>query len=98
MYIIPNYLYFKQEMDEPTKAISYYLENKFQYLIDTKEKTISEKFQELKEFNQKCFEKYYGKLSSADMYIIKAPELTSTEERTNNTMTILLMDEEKYGC
>jgi hypothetical protein len=98
IYIIPNYLYFKQVMDKPTKAISDYLENKFQYLIDTEEKTVSEKFQELKEFNQKCFEKYYGKLSSTDAYIIKAPELTSAEERIYNVMTILLLDEEKYGC
>lgn len=98
MYIIPNYLYFKQEMDKPTKAISEYLENKFQYLIDTEEEIISEKFHELKRFNQKCFEKYYGKPSIADMYFIKAPELTSAEERTFNTMTVLLLDEEKYGC
>ncbi|HAI36784.1 MAG TPA: hypothetical protein DCM40_00895 [Maribacter sp.] len=98
IYIIPNYLYFKQEMDKPTKAISEYLENKFRYLIDTEEETISEKFQELKEFNQKCFEKYYGKPSSADTYFIKAPELTSAEERTYNTMTVLLLDEKKYGC
>ncbi len=98
LYIIPEYTFFKRKMDKPTKAIADYLEDKSQYLIDTEEKTITELFLEFKKFSQKCFEKYYGKVSSADTYVIKAPDLSSNQKMINNTMTLVLLDEEKYGC
>ncbi|MBT8314424.1 MAG: hypothetical protein KJP26_08175 [Maribacter sp.] len=98
LYLIPDYESFKRYTDKPSRAIADYLEEKLQHLDDDDEKTISEKFMALKNFHQVCFNKYYGKQQSADTYYVKGPVLTSTQKMTYFAMTILLLDEERYGC
>ncbi len=91
----PDYPYFKHYMDAPTKAVATYLESRFQNLTDDVTRTIAEKFEELANFTNDRFEKHYGKISLADTYVVTVPPLGETERAIQNTMTILLLDQEK---
>jgi hypothetical protein len=94
-YIFPNYSYFKHQMDEPTKAISHFLNSKLRYLPDNIEELLTRKFGELKDFNERLFKKYYSDTRGWHVVIGKQ---TDEEEREHRTMTLILLDEEKYGC
>lgn len=94
-YILPDYTSFKHQMDEPTKAVAHYLNTKLRYLPDTTEELLTRKFKELKQFNDTNFKKYYGEIRG--WHVIMG-QLTDEEEKEHRTMTLLLLDKEKYGC
>jgi hypothetical protein len=92
--IFPNYTYFKHQMDEPTKAIAHFLNSKIRYLPDNIEELLTRKFDELKDFHEGLLKKYYSDTSG--WHVITGEQ--TEEERENRIMTLLLLDEEKYGC
>lgn len=94
-YIFPDYSYFKHRMDEPTKAVAHFLNLKLRYLPDNIEELLARKFNELKDFNERTFKKYYSDTRGWHVVIGKQ---TDEEEKEYRTMTLLLLDEEKYGC
>jgi hypothetical protein len=94
-YILPDYTSFKHKMDEPTKAIAQYLQKKLRYLPDEMEELLTRKFQELKEFNDGNFKKHHGDIGG---WHVVYGHMTPEEEKEHRTMTILLLDKEKYGC
>ncbi len=95
LFIFPNYSYFKHQMDEPTKAIVHFLNSKFFCLPENIEKLLTRKLNELKEFNEELFKKYYGDTSGWHVVIGKKSD---EEDREHRIMTFLLLDEAKYGC
>jgi len=94
-YIFPNYTSFKHEMDKPTLAVAHYLKTKFQYLPDTLDDLLTRKYNELKEFNDANFKKYYGEIRG---WHVVVGQITPEEEKEHRAMTLLLLDKEKYGC
>lgn len=94
-YILPDYVYFKHQMDEPTKAVAHFLKTKLCYLPDTVEQLLTGKFNELKDFNESNFKKYH---SDARGWHVVVRQLTDEEEKEHRTMTLLLLDEKKYGA
>ena len=94
-YLFPNYSYFKHQMDEPTKAIVYFINSKLRNLPNNIEELLTRKFGELKDFNEDLFNKYYS--DTRGWYVVIGKH-TDEEEKEQRTMTLLLLDEEKYGC
>ena len=94
-YILPDCTSFKRQMDEPTKAVAYYLKTKLRYLPDKTEELLTRNFKELKAFNETNFKKHYGEIRG---WHVVGGQLTNEEEKENRTMTLLLLDREKYGC
>jgi hypothetical protein len=94
-YFFPDYSYFKHQMDEPTKAVAHFLNSKLRYLPDNIEELLTRKFSELKDFNEKIFKKYY---SDTRGWHVVIGQSTEEEEKEYRVMTLLLLDEEKYGC
>lgn len=92
-YIFPNYSYFKPQMDKPTKAIAYYLSSQLRYLPDHIEELLTKKFGELKNFNERIFNKYYSNTA----WQVVFGKQTAEEEEEYRRMALLLLDEEKYG-
>jgi hypothetical protein len=93
--ILPDYTSFKHQMDEPTKAVAHYLLTKLRYLPDKTEELLTRKFKELKEFNDANFKKHHGEIRG---WHVVVGQLTDEEEKEHRTMTLLLLDKEKYGC
>lgn len=93
--IIPNYSYFKQQMDEPTKAVALFLNSRLRYLPDNVEELLVRKFNELKDFNEHVFKKYY---SDPKRWQVVVGKQTDEDEKEHRAMTLLLLDEEKYDC
>jgi|GEM_PF-1729207 len=91
--IIPDYDYFKNQMDEPTRTISDYLKIKVRNLPDETEKLLTKKFNELREFNEANFKKHYGE-KKTDGWHVEFVQLTPEEERENRSMALLLLDKE----
>ena len=94
-YILPDYGYFKSRMDEPTKAIAHFLNTKLRYLPDNIEELLTRKFKELNDFNETHFKKYY---TDTRGWHVVVGQLTDEEEKQHRTMTLVLLDEKKYGC
>lgn len=94
-YILPDYISFKQQMDEPTKAVVQYLKIKLPYLPCEAEKMLTRKLSELKAFNEANSKKFYGEISS---WHVAARQLTAEEQREDHFMTLVLLDNKKYGC
>jgi hypothetical protein len=93
--VFPNYSYFKIKMDEPTKAVAHFINTKLHYLPDNVEELLIRKFKELKDFNEANFKKYYS--DTGGWHVIGGQQ-TDEEKKENRTMTLLLLDEGKYGC
>lgn len=93
--VLPSYISFKQQMDEPTKAVTYYLKQKLRYLPDKTEELLKRKFKESKEFNKINRQKHFGKIKG---WLVIAEHLTVEEEKERRRMTFLLFDKERYGC
>lgn len=95
LYVLPDYTYFKHQMDEPTKAVAHFLKAKLRYLPDTIEELLTRKFNELRDFNDANFKKYY---SDTRGWHVVVGQPTDEEEKEHRSMILLLLDEEKYGC
>ena len=93
--VLPSYISFKQQMDEPTKAVAYYLKEKLRYLPDKTEEFLKRKFKESKEFNEINRQKYFGEIKG---WHVIAEHLTDEEEKERRRMTFLLFDKARYGC
>jgi len=96
-YLWPDYLSFKTQIDEPTKAMTEYLKEKFKYFIEKYDEFITSKLEGLKIFNKENFDKYHGE-SRGGWHTIIIGQTSTEEEREYRTMCILLLDREKYGC
>ena len=96
-YLWPDYNSFKEQMDEPTKAMTEYLKQKFKYFIEKYDEFIVSKLEGLKIFNKENFDKYHGE-SRGGWRTIIIGQTSPDEEREYRTMCILLLDREKYGC
>jgi hypothetical protein len=96
LYFFPDSAYFRLQMDDPTKAVANYLTSKFRYLPEEIEELLTRKFNELKEFNETIFKKHYGDTRGWHVVVKQATE--EEEEKEHRTMTLLLLDKEKYGC
>jgi hypothetical protein len=94
-YIYPDYTSFKHQMDKPTLTVAHYLKTKFQYLPDTLDELLTRKYNELKELNDANFKKHYGEIRG---WHVVVGQLTPEEEQEHRAMTLLLLDNEKYGC
>ncbi|PZR30005.1 MAG: hypothetical protein DI535_00445 [Citrobacter freundii] len=92
--LFPDYQYFKNQMDEPTRTIADYLKTKARNLPDETEKLLAKKFNELREFNDRNFKKHYGDKRSEGWHV-EFVQFTPEEERENRSMTLLLLDREK---
>ena len=93
-YFLPNYQYFKYNMDEPTKAVAKFLYAKVQYLPGEIEELITDKFNRVKDFTQKLNQKYYTE--TAGWHVVVAQQAVE-DEKENKIMTCLLLDEQKCG-
>lgn len=93
-YFLPNYQYFKYNMDEPTKAVAKFLYAKVQNLPEEIEELITDKFNRVKDFTQKLNQKYYTE--TAGWHVVVAQQSVE-DEKENKIMTCLLLDEQKYG-
>jgi hypothetical protein len=91
----PDYTSFKYKMDEPTRSVAQYLEQKLQYLPEETENLLTRKFQELKEFNNANLKKHYGDIRG---WHVIAGRSSPEEERKHRNMTLLLLNKDKYGC
>lgn len=94
--IIPDYEYFKNQMDEPTRTIADYLRIKVRNLPDETDKLLTKKFNELREFNEKNFKKYYGEKKTGG-WQIEFVQMSQEEERENRSMALLLLDREEIN-
>jgi len=94
-YIFPDYDSFKHQMDKPTLAVAHYLKTKFKYLPDSLDELLTRKYNELKEFNDTNFKKHYGEIRGWHVVI---GQFTPEEEKEHRAITLLLLDQEKYGC
>jgi len=81
-------------MDEPTKVVVQYLQKKLRYLPDEAEVLLTRKFQELRDFNDANFKKHHGNIRG---WHVVLGQMTSEEEKEHRTMTLLLLDKEKYN-
>jgi len=94
-YMLPNYIAFKHQMDEPTKAVALFLEAKLGYFSDKFEELLAPKFKELNDFHDTLFKKYYSNTGGWTIIIERS---TDEEEMQHRIMTVLLLDENKYRC
>lgn len=92
--IFPDYGSFKHGMDEPTRAIANYLKIKVRHLPEETEQLLTKKYQELKEFSDSIFKKYYGEIKH-DWHVV-AGQLSDEEGKEYRSMNLLLLDQEKY--
>lgn len=93
--LFPDYRHFKYQMDEPTKAVARFFITKHRYLPDNIEKLLARKFKELRDFNEAIFKKYYSDTRGWHAVVGKQAD---EEEKESRVMTLLLLDEGKYGC
>lgn len=63
LYFLPNYKYFKNYMDGPTKELAIFIENTFDHTVNDEKEIIENKFNELKEFSAQIYKEYYGEQS-----------------------------------
>ena len=92
--ILPNFLAFKQWMDEPTKAISDHLAARFRSLPTETKILLDQKFEDLKAFIEANTKKHFGHISGWNS---KESPLSSNEEKEYRQMTWLLVDKNKYA-
>ncbi|MFC4262648.1 hypothetical protein ACFOWM_07155 [Ferruginibacter yonginensis] len=95
-YLWPDYFSFKSQMDEPTKAMSEYLLRKLKYFIEKYDELIVNKLEGLQIFHKNNFEKYHDKRNESLHIVFR--KTNSDEEKENRVMSLLLLDQEKYGC
>lgn len=91
--IFPNYFYFKEKMDEPTRSIAQYVETKIPFLTEEIETVLKRKPEELKNLVDNAKRKHYGEIGGWHVSVAK---LTAEEERINLIMALLLMDENRH--
>lgn len=94
--IWPFYCAFKTGMDEPTKVIAEYLEKKLTHFIDKYDEFILRKVERLRAFEKECFDRYYGEYRGGWQITIQG-QLAPEEERQVRAMSLLLLDNERYG-
>ena len=82
-------------MDEPTKAVAQYLKAKILQLPDETEKLVNRKFHELSQFLEANFTKRYG---NSRGWHVAVGHFTPEEEREHRTMSLMLLDRDRYGC
>lgn len=91
---LPDYAYFRQEMDAPTTETANFLVEKIRYFAHDKETFLTTKFSELEAFSNATFDKHHE--NSGGWHIGSIP-LTPEEKREHRTMTLLLVDRNRYG-
>jgi hypothetical protein len=94
-YVLPDYHSFKHWMDEPTKEVARYLEAKVRYLPRGTEELLTRKFKELSAFVDANIQKHHGDMRG---WHVVLGHQTPEEQKENQTMVLLLLDEEKYGA
>jgi len=94
-YIFPDYNFFKHQMDKPTKAVASFLYSKLHFLPDTVEELLTQKTSEIKLFHEGLIQKNYGGLKG---WHVATGKQTLEAEKELRTMTLLLLDEGRYGC
>lgn len=92
--VLPDYAFFRQEMDEPTRSVADFLVDKIQYFSNEKEEFISGKFGELEAFNTESFNNHHAQAGGWHMGSLP---LSPEEQRAHRTMTLLLLDRNRYG-
>lgn len=91
--IFPQYDFFEHQMDQPTKTVADYLKKIVRRFPDDIEELLTEKLEEVKAFNEKLFDKYYGDIKGSVWIVRKENE---DEERIGLYMSLLLINPEKY--
>ena len=91
--VFPNYHYFKIKMDEPTKAVAHFINTKL-HLPDHIDELLIRKLKELQDFSEANFKKYYN--DTRGWHVIGGQQ-TDEEKKENRAMSLLLLDEGKYG-
>ena len=94
-YLWPDYSFFKHSCDEATRAVIDYVKKTIKQFPEQTEKLLSKKIDELKIFNDENFKKYH---SDTRGWHVIVGQLTAEEEKEHRVMTLLLLDNEKYGC
>lgn len=96
-YLLPNYKYFKNYMDGPTREIAIFIENTFYHVLNDEQEIIENKFEELKNFSVLSYRKYFGDESLDDTFIIKEIFQSPKEDWMSKRMSIFLMDKNYYN-
>lgn len=92
--VLPDYGYFKHQMDTPTSGVANDLKTKTQHLPQELERLLSKKYEALKEFNGKKVKEYFGDIKNGWHVTIT---FTDQEEKEYRSMGLVLLDKEKYG-
>lgn len=92
--VLPDYGYFKHQMDQPTRVVADYLEPKTQHLPEELEQLLVKKYDALKEFNGEKVKKYFADINNGWHVTIA---LTQKQEKEYRSMSLLLLDREHYG-
>ena len=92
----PNYFGFKHMADDAVKAVMNYLKVKIRRVPDQTDVLLTRKLNDLKNFNTENLQKYFSDSPWGWQDITR--QLTDEEEREERVMTLLLLDQEKYGA
>ncbi|WP_265990214.1 hypothetical protein [Larkinella insperata] len=93
-HVWPNYSLFKLGMDEPTKAIATYLEEKHSYVLEDIYEFVTQRMDKLNALNAENFAKFEKTFHGP---IAKAGPETPEELQKNQLMSVLLLDKDQYG-
>ena len=96
-YLWADYYSFKAQMDDPTKAVAKYLNQKLKYFQEKYDEFIESKLEALRVFNKVNFDKYHGECRGG-WHTVIVGQTSPDEEREYRVMCLLLLDREKYGC
>jgi hypothetical protein len=91
----PNYCFFKEKMDEPTKAVAKYCYDRVSS-TDNLDNFIKELFDKIAATSNSIYKKHYQEEKPRGWVI----NLNSTEQeqKENRLMGLVLYDPKKYGC
>jgi len=91
----PNYSFFKEATDEPTKAIAKYCYDKVSS-IDNLDNLTKELFDKISATSASIYKKHYPEDEQQGWTIYL--NSTDQEQKENRLMGLVLYDAEKYGC
>lgn len=89
--VLPEYSYFKHQMDRPTRMIGKYLYKRI-YINDEELTVLNNKHKELEAFSKSLLLKHHGPLNN----VVYFGKLSPEEEKENHIMSLLLMDKDMY--
>ncbi len=91
-HLWPNYSSFKESMDQPTKAVAEYLNQKLKYFGDQHEDFIKSHLRSLMAFKEATLKKHHGDPTGWHTVVRK---LIVEDEKENTIMSVLLHDRNK---